>query len=140
MTGRNKTYKTAEYKQYQNDIRDSLMGTQWPFEDMQVSFLIEVGLSNRGADLDNIIKPLLDTFQCIFEKFNDNKVYHCELHKRITKKSEEYLWVRVQPYHIDLFDTEKKLVEIEPEPEIVSASVGMGISQSTLDEILDRKD
>ena len=69
------TFKSADYLQYQNDIRDELIGTDWPFGSGQVSFNITAGLSNRGADLDNVIKPILDTYQGVYEDFNDNKVY-----------------------------------------------------------------
>ena len=60
------TFKTPDYVAYQNEVRDDMMGTEWIFEDSQVAFEITVGLSNRGADIDNIIKPLLDTYQGIF--------------------------------------------------------------------------
>ena len=47
------------------------------------------------ADLDNVVKPVLDTYQYIFKKFNDNKVYHITLDKHITNKGKEYLHVQV---------------------------------------------
>lgn len=57
------------------------------------------GLSNRGADIDNVIKPLLDTYQNVFEEFNDNKVYYLEMHKDIVKKGSEYLSVTMKEYN-----------------------------------------
>lgn len=98
MTGRNKTYQTAAYTAYQNEIRDSLMGIQWPFGTDPVAFEIEAGLSNRGQDLDNIVKPVLDTYQIIYEQFNDNKVYEIKLYKSIVSKGDEYLHVRIRQY------------------------------------------
>ena len=71
------------------------MGTPWPFGKSEVIVLVAAGLSNRGADIDNVIKPLLDTLQCIYEDFNDNKVYGIYLIKDIVKKGEEYLDVTV---------------------------------------------
>lgn len=94
MFYRNKN-KTAEYREYQNEIRDELLGTTWVYNDSMVTFYIDVGLSNRGADLDNVIKPILDTFQSIYEEFNDNKVYRIEANKEIVEKGKEYLHVRV---------------------------------------------
>ena len=94
-----RTFKSPEYVTYQNEIRDDLMGTDWPFDVDQVSFTVNAGLSNRGADIDNVIKPILDTYQGIFEKFNDNKVYYVELHKEIVSKGEEFLRIRVTPYN-----------------------------------------
>ena len=75
------------------------MGTQWQFADSQVKFTIDVGLSNRGADVDNVIKPLLDTYQAIFEEFNDNKVYHIDITKSIVKRGDEYINVTVEEYN-----------------------------------------
>lgn len=82
------------------------MGTDWPFGEEQVSFHVEGGLSSRNMDLDNIIKPLLDTFQSIYHEFNDNKVYYIELHKEIVPKGEEYLWIRVRRYVEGLYPGE----------------------------------
>lgn len=95
--GRHKK-KRAEYLAYQNDIRDQLMGTEWPFSTEEVSFFVHAGVSTRAADLDNLIKPLLDTYQNIFDDFNDNKVYHIELNKKIVPKGEEYIAVKVEQH------------------------------------------
>ena len=77
------------------EIKDELRGVEWPFNDNPVAFFVEAAFSSRLADLDNVIKPLLDTFQSIYEEFNDNKVYYVELQKRIVPKGEEYIKVRV---------------------------------------------
>lgn len=45
--------------------------------------------------MDNVLKPLFDTYQGIFEEFNDNKVYYVELYKTIVPKGREFLYVRV---------------------------------------------
>ena len=91
-----RTFKSPEYVAFQNEMRDDMMGVEWPFGTEEVSFTVEVGLSNRGADLDNCIKPILDTYQGIFEEFNDNKVYHIMMHKCIVPKGEEYVKVKVE--------------------------------------------
>ena len=72
------------------------MGVDWPFGSDKVIFLVVAGLSNRGADIDNVIKPLLDTFQSMYEDFNDNKVYGVYLLKDIVPKGEEYLDVTIR--------------------------------------------
>ena len=94
-----RTFKSPEYVAYQNEIRDDLMGTDWPFKTDPVSFIVNAGLSNRGADIDNVIKPIFDTYQGIFEEFNDNKVYYVELHKEIVSKGEEFLRIRVASHN-----------------------------------------
>ena len=62
------------------------------------TFTITAGLSNRGADLDNVMKPLFDTYQSIYSDFNDNKVYHIEAFKDIVKKGEEYIDVTIKEW------------------------------------------
>tara|TARA_X000001388_G_C2229343_1_gene122493 strand:+ start:434 stop:745 length:312 start_codon:yes stop_codon:yes gene_type:complete len=98
MTYRNKAIKQIKYIEYQNDLRDEMKGVKWIFSSHPVSFKIIAGFSNKAADLDNVIKPLFDTYQGIFEEFNDNKVYYAELHKKIVPKGEEYLTVEVKEY------------------------------------------
>ena len=95
MTGRSKSYKTKEYKQYQEDIRQELLGVDWPIKDNPCAFYVEAGLSNRLSDLDNVIKPLLDTFQCIYPEFNDRRVNYIELQKKPVKRGEEFLRIRI---------------------------------------------
>ena len=100
MTYRNKAIKQIKYVNYQNELRDELKGVEWPFEPAQLlEFEIIAGVSNKAADLDNIVKPLLDTYQGIFEEFNDNKVYYVELHKEIVSKGEEFLRIRVASHN-----------------------------------------
>lgn len=94
------TFKSADYLQYQNDIRDHLIGTDWPFGADQVSFTVVAGVSNRGSDLDNVIKPILDTYQGVYEQFNDNKVYSIKLEKRIVKRGREFLDIGIRKYEI----------------------------------------
>ena len=88
--------KSKDYLAYQNEIRDELMGSEWPYGSDKVCFWITAGLSAKTADLDNIMKPLFDTFQNIYDDFNDNKVYHIDAHKTIVPKGEEYLHIKVE--------------------------------------------
>ena len=92
-----RTFKSADYVAFQNEIRDQLMGTEWKFGTDQVIVKVTAGFSNRGADLDNCIKPILDTYQNIYKEFNDNKVYKIELNKDIVQKGDEYLDVEIYP-------------------------------------------
>ena len=98
MTYRNKSIKSKVYIEYQNEIRDELQGINWPFgsDPVQVSFI--AGFSTRAADLDNVMKPLLDTYQVIFDDFNDNKVYILKGTKTIVPKGEEFLEVTVERF------------------------------------------
>lgn len=93
--------KTADYKRYQEEIRTIITFTDgdnfnWPFEkDERVFFNVHAGLSNKAADLDNIIKPLLDTYQSMYDNFNDKNVYGIALHKQLVPKGDEYLDVSI---------------------------------------------
>lgn len=95
MYWRGKRRKTAEYLAFQNEVRDEMNGVQWPFGKDAVLFRVTAGFSNRASDLDNINKPLFDTFQNIFDEFNDNKVYGIYLIKDIVQKGEEYIDVEI---------------------------------------------
>ena len=94
MFYRNKN-KTVEYRQYQEEVRDEMMGVTWPFSNERVTFIIKVGLSSKVADLDNVLKPLLDTWQTMYDEFNDKMVYRIEAEKELVDKGKEYLHVRV---------------------------------------------
>lgn len=72
------------------------MDQTWDFKSNPVHFIVYAGLSNKASDLDNIIKPLLDTYQNIFEEFNDKTVQGIILQRDRVKRGGEYLWVRVE--------------------------------------------
>ena len=57
----------------------------------------KLGLSNKLSDLDNVIKPLLDTYQTVYPSFNDNTVNKITMTKDMVKKGQEYLDVTVYP-------------------------------------------
>ncbi len=95
MYFRGKRSKTKIYLDFQHEVRDELLGVEWPFKAGPVQFDIEVGLSARQADLDNVFKPLFDTFQVIYDEFNDNKVYRINAIKCIVPKGREFIRLRV---------------------------------------------
>ena len=94
MFYRNKN-KTVEYRSYQQEILDEMEGVSWPFGTSPVTFEIHVGLSSKVADLDNVLKPLFDTWQTIFDDFNDKMVYKIVATKELTEKGKEFLNVKV---------------------------------------------
>ena len=99
MFYRNKN-KTVEYRNYQDEVRDYafLDNPVWPFGTEPVEFTIEVGLSSKLADLDNVLKPLFDTYQSIYEEFDDKTVYKITATKELVIRGDEYLAVIIQPY------------------------------------------
>ena len=70
----------------------------WPFGTEPVQFDIDVGLSSKLADLDNVLKPLFDTYQTIYEEFNDKTVYKIKATKALVPRGDEYVAVTVRPY------------------------------------------
>lgn len=91
---------TKEYRQFREFMYEEIPNRSkaWPFkEDDHLDFTVMVGLSSKLADVDNVIKPLLDTFQLLFE-FNDKYVYKVTIEKEIVKKGSEYIDVKVKEY------------------------------------------
>ncbi len=95
--GRSKI-KTNTYRDYQETFKEPLKDIPWTFGDDLVSIYVEAGLSSKQADLDNVLKPLLDTLQLVYDEFNDNKVYHLSTTKVIVKKGSEYISVQIEPF------------------------------------------
>ena len=94
MYYRNKK-KTVNYCRYQDEVYEELRDSKWEFGDSEVEIHLKVGLSSRLADLDNTIKPLLDTLQSIYPEFNDKMVFRIEADKEIVEKGKEYMNVSI---------------------------------------------
>lgn len=90
---------TKEYRLWREQIWEDIEDrSKWPFEpEEKLEVNVEVGFSSKLADLDNAIKPLLDTFQYMFG-FNDKWIFEIHLHKEIVSKGEEFFEVTVIPY------------------------------------------
>lgn len=88
QTWQGRRFKTKEYKAYEALLLGLLKDFKVPDSPLTVS--IEFGFSNKGADIDNCVKPFLDVLQKRYN-FNDNKIYSLNLTKRIVKKGEEYI-------------------------------------------------
>ena len=94
--------KTKEYREYQERIKSCLEdeGHIWKFASDTLKFTVKVGLSSKLADLDNCIKPILDTFQHIYPEFNDKVVAEISMKKNIVNKGNEYLSIKIE--HIEI--------------------------------------
>lgn len=81
-------FKTEEYSAYEKLVLSCLprikLGTA-PYE-----LIITFGLSNKGNDLDNCLKPFID---CLVKKydFDDRQIYSIVAKKEISKKGMEYI-------------------------------------------------
>lgn len=62
-------------------------------EFIKINFVF--GFSNKLADLDNPVKPMMDILQKKYG-FNDAQVYELEVQKKIVKKGNEYISFIIQ--------------------------------------------
>ncbi len=81
--------KTAAYRDYEIKVPKELPDLELP-ERGPLGLRLRAGLSNRAADLDNVVKPFLDILQANYG-FNDNRIYFIEMTKVKVQKGEEYI-------------------------------------------------
>ena len=58
--------------------------------DVKLGIVITFGVSNAGADIDNLPKGFIDALQKKYE-FNDNRIYRMVVEKEVVKKGEEFI-------------------------------------------------
>ena len=87
-------FKTDKHNAYVKELTLQLPPINIDFKD-QLRVTFTFGFSNRGADIDNPIKPTMDCLQK-FYGFNDNKVYSLEVKKEIVKKGDEFIEFRIE--------------------------------------------
>ena len=90
-------FKTDKYDAYQDEMLLRLPAGKLPEPPYRIFY--EFGFSNKQCDFDNPCKPLGDILQKKYN-FNDNEIYEAHIRKRIVKKGQEYIRVRIE--HIDL--------------------------------------
>ena len=84
---RGRRFKTPEYEAYEKEVF-YLLEPMKIDKKKKLCVSITVGFKNRGADLDNICKPILDILQKRYF-FNDNQIYRLILCKEIVPKKED---------------------------------------------------
>jgi Holliday junction resolvase RusA-like endonuclease len=67
--------------------------------DGAVKITIEFGFSNAASDLDNPVKPFLDSLKDRYG-FDDKKVYELFISKKIVKKGQDYIKYKIEPSEI----------------------------------------
>ena len=86
-----KRYKTKDYQSYEKEVLFRLPSLPKSFtlpEMIKLSFTF--GFSNKSADIDNPVKPMMDILQKKYG-FNDAQVYELQVQKKIVPKGEEYI-------------------------------------------------
>jgi len=88
-----KRFKTPKYKSWQKDLLILLPNLKIKFKgDLKVDFVF--GFSSKASDIDNPLKPLIDTLQKKY-KFNDNQIQELTVKKEIVKKGEEFITINI---------------------------------------------
>ncbi len=83
-----KQVKTDKYTAYEKECLHSLKPQK--IEGSKLEIRLIFGLSSRGSDWDNPIKPFQDILQTKYG-FNDNSVYRATVEKKIVPKGSEYV-------------------------------------------------
>lgn len=89
-------FKTKAYKQYESALLHLLPDIEIQYKD-SLSIEIDFGFSNITSDIDNPLKPILDILQKRFG-FNDRDIYELKVKKKLTKKKEEYILIKIKDY------------------------------------------
>ena len=90
-------FKTVKYDNYIKQMMLILPKITVPNGDLSLS--IEFGLSSRGFDIDNGLKPFIDCLQKRYG-FNDSRIYKLSVEKVIVKKGGEFIKFKI--YHAEL--------------------------------------
>lgn len=86
-------FKTQKYKSYEQKVLYMLPSTVH-IPEGSLELYLQVGLSNKSADLDNCAKPFIDILQKKYG-FNDSRIYHLVMMKRIVPKGEEFISFKI---------------------------------------------
>lgn len=83
--------KTEEWKKYMKFVVLQLPRSSY-FDCLEGQMKLDIvfGFSNRGADIDNPVKPFMDCLQSKYG-FNDNQIYSLDVKKEIVKKGDEFI-------------------------------------------------
>jgi Holliday junction resolvase RusA-like endonuclease len=90
-----KRFKTKAYESYEKEVLLLLpkMPKGYVIPEM-IKLTFTFGFSNKQADLDNPVKPMMDLLQKKYG-FNDCQVYELEVFKKIVPKGMEYINFRI---------------------------------------------
>ena len=85
--------KTELYTNYQTELLYKLPRLDLPEKPLKIT--LEFGFSNKASDIDNPVKPFLDTLQEKY-KFNDKDIYYLIVAKKIVEKGNEYIDFKIE--------------------------------------------
>lgn len=97
MSGRSKTFETKHYLAFRELIAKVGGGCYGINGKEKFRLRLIAAFSNKKGDLDNCFKPLLDSIVGSVDKsFDDSQVYEIVARKRVVKKGQEYIQVRLE--------------------------------------------
>src|SRR3990167_11235941 len=92
---RGRRFTSRELKAYKEEVTYLLPKLKIP--DGYLTIKYRFGMSSKGSDADNIVKPLTDILAEVYG-FNDNRVYKYEIEKVNVKKTEEFVEFLIASY------------------------------------------
>ena len=90
-------FKTAKYEKYTKDVMLLLPVMNIPSGNLSITF--EFGFATSASDIDNGIKQIQDILSLKYG-FNDNRIYHLDVTKKVVGKGNEYIDFYIEKYHI----------------------------------------
>lgn len=99
-----KRFKSDEYDAYEKEMLLLLPKIDLPEPPYRIFY--EFGFSNKQSDYDNPCKPLGDILQKKYQ-FNDKEIYEAHIRKRIVKKGQEYIRIRIEHLEIEGYGREE---------------------------------
>ena len=99
-------FKSKKYTSYSTAVLMLLPELRNFDKKKALSLNLVFGVSSRGSDLDNLVKPFLDLLQTKY-KFNDNQIYRMILEKEIIKKGEEFIRFKFHERNYETIENRK---------------------------------
>jgi len=88
-TGRGRMYKSKRLVQYETDIKDYLENVKYEKLTGDIKLTVQFNCkSRRKRDLDNMLKPLIDSLETNELFDNDNQIFEINCSKRIGCESD----------------------------------------------------
>lgn len=93
LSWKGRRYKTTAYERWRRLMLAHLRKTDLVIPKGKVMIMLVFGTS-AANDLDNLIKPCLDSLQDYCKHFNDRNVMRIQADKVIAKKGAEFVKIR----------------------------------------------
>ncbi len=82
-------FKTEMYEDFERHLW-LILNRKINLPEGKLKLIVLFGFSSKGSDIDNPLKPFIDTLQKKY-LFNDNRIYRIEAEKVDVKKGKEFI-------------------------------------------------